>query len=95
MGATVDFEAVRHRLKLLRDTGDTRLFENRGDVPCPVCGGARGRLHRPRNDEAGETGLAFDEALATSERSRRLRSEQSLDVCIVREADELVVFTHA
>lgn len=33
----VDFEAVRHRVKLVEDTGDSRLFENRDGVPCPVC----------------------------------------------------------
>lgn len=27
----------RHELKQLRDTGDTKLFENRGDVLCPAC----------------------------------------------------------
>lgn len=27
----------RHKLKQLRDSGDTKLFENRGNVECPVC----------------------------------------------------------
>jgi hypothetical protein len=34
----VDFDSVRHRVKLIEDTGDSRLFENRDGVPCPVCG---------------------------------------------------------
>lgn len=34
----VDFEAIRHRVKLLEDTGDSRVFENRDGVQCPVCG---------------------------------------------------------
>jgi len=38
MAASIDLEALRHRLKLLRDTGDTALYENRDDVTCPVCG---------------------------------------------------------
>lgn len=33
----VDFESVRHRVKLVEDTGDSRLFENRDGVLCPVC----------------------------------------------------------
>lgn len=35
--AGLDFDAVRHRVKLVEDTGDSRLFENRDDVRCPVC----------------------------------------------------------
>jgi hypothetical protein len=35
---SLDFEAVRHRVKLIEDSGDTRIFENRDGVPCPVCG---------------------------------------------------------
>jgi len=34
----VDFESVRHRVKLLEDTGGSRLFDNRDGVECPVCG---------------------------------------------------------
>lgn len=34
---SVDFDAVRHRVKLIEDTGDSRLFENRDRVSCPVC----------------------------------------------------------
>jgi uncharacterized Zn ribbon protein len=37
---SVDFEAVRHRVKLLEDTGDSQVFENRDGVECPVCGRA-------------------------------------------------------
>ncbi|WP_432419606.1 DUF7385 family protein [Halobacterium zhouii] len=77
MGDVIDFEAVRHRLKLRRDTGTVRLFENRDGVSCPVCG------------------EAFDEALATTERSRQLGSDQPLDVCVARESDRLFIFTHA
>ncbi|QHS17879.1 DUF7385 family protein [Halopenitus persicus] len=37
---TVDFDvhANRHRLKQLRNAGDTELYENRDDVACPACG---------------------------------------------------------
>jgi hypothetical protein len=38
MDGEFDLESVRHRVKLLRDTGSERLFENRGGVDCPVCG---------------------------------------------------------
>lgn len=75
--AGFDFEAVRHRIKLRRDTGSERLFENRDGVPCPVCG------------------EAFDEALASRARTRQLSPSEPVDVCLVREADRLLVFTHA
>jgi hypothetical protein len=77
VGDRIDFEAVRHRLKLLRDTGKTELFENRDDVPCPVCG------------------EPFDEVLATAERSRQLAPNEPLDVCLVREPERMILFTHA
>jgi len=35
---SVDFDSVRHRVKLIGDTGDSRLFKNRDEVSCPVCG---------------------------------------------------------
>jgi hypothetical protein len=38
MSERLDVHAVRHRLKLLRDTGDTALYENREGVECPACG---------------------------------------------------------
>lgn len=38
MSNRLDFESVRHRVKLVRDSGDERLFENRDGVTCPVCG---------------------------------------------------------
>lgn len=34
---TFDLHDERHRLKQLRDGGDTRLFENRDGVRCPAC----------------------------------------------------------
>lgn len=37
MSDTFELHEYRHELKQLRDTGDTKLFENRGDVPCPAC----------------------------------------------------------
>ena len=40
MSGTVDFEAIRHRVKLLRDTGTEQVFENRDGVECPACGEA-------------------------------------------------------
>lgn len=36
----LDFESIRHRVKLRRDTGAEQLYENRDDVTCPVCGSA-------------------------------------------------------
>lgn len=38
MTSVIDFEAVRHRVKLVRDSGSTTLYENRDGVDCPVCG---------------------------------------------------------
>jgi hypothetical protein len=35
-----DEHAVRHRLKLVSDTGESVLYENRAGVDCPVCGEA-------------------------------------------------------
>ncbi|WP_142858812.1 DUF7385 family protein [Salinigranum halophilum] len=32
-----DEHAVRHRLKLVTDTGTSTLYENRDGVACPVC----------------------------------------------------------
>lgn len=34
---TLDLHDVRASLKLLRDTGDSALYENRDDTCCPVC----------------------------------------------------------
>lgn len=39
-----DLHAERHRLKQLRDDGDTSLFENRDGVRCPVCGSSFDRV---------------------------------------------------
>ncbi|MCD2200449.1 flagella cluster protein [Halobacterium sp. KA-4] len=36
----IDFESIRHRVKLLQDTGNEQVFENRDSVECPVCGQA-------------------------------------------------------
>jgi DNA repair exonuclease SbcCD ATPase subunit len=33
----VDFHEVRHRVKLVEETGNSRVFENRDGVRCPVC----------------------------------------------------------
>lgn len=33
-----DVHAVRHRMKLIRNTGTTERYENRDDVACPACG---------------------------------------------------------
>ncbi|MFB6130727.1 MAG: flagella cluster protein [Salinigranum sp.] len=38
MSERLDIHAVRHRMKLVRDTGDTTLYENRDGVACPACG---------------------------------------------------------
>lgn len=73
----LDFDSVRHRVKLVRDSGDTRLFENRDDVSCPVCGNA------------------FDEALETSNSTRRLQPDSGIELCLARAPDRLFVFTHA
>lgn len=44
MGSTFDIHEHRHRMKQLRDTGSTKLFENRDAIDCPVCGTAFDRL---------------------------------------------------
>ena len=38
MSDRFDVRAARHRLKLIRDTGDVALYENRDGVACPGCG---------------------------------------------------------
>jgi hypothetical protein len=38
MSAEFDEHAVRHRLKLVTDSGESVLYENRDGVSCPVCG---------------------------------------------------------
>ncbi|MFC7128093.1 DUF7385 family protein [Haloferax chudinovii] len=38
MTAGFDIHEVRHRVKLLRDDGETTLVENRDGVACPACG---------------------------------------------------------
>ncbi|MCD2204997.1 DUF7385 family protein [Halobacterium sp. KA-6] len=77
MDHQVDFEAVRHRVKLLRDTGSERVYENRDAVGCPSCG------------------EPFTEALVSTERTCQLSPEPSVDLCVVRESERIVVFTHA
>ncbi|ELZ78676.1 DUF7385 family protein [Haloferax larsenii] len=44
MTAGFDIHEVRHRVKMLRDTGDTMLVENREGVACPACGDPFSRL---------------------------------------------------
>ncbi len=45
-----DLHAERNRLKQLTDDGDTRLFENRDDVPCPACGQPFERVFSTRRE---------------------------------------------
>ena len=51
-----DVHDHRHALKQLKDTGSTGLWENRKDVPCPVCEAPFDRLFTTR-----ETGTTFPE----------------------------------
>lgn len=51
-----DIHAERHRLKQLRDDGDTTLFENRDGVECPACGQRFDRLFSTRR-----TAISFPE----------------------------------
>lgn len=51
-----DIHDHRHALKQLRDTGSTSLWENRKDMPCPVCGDPFERLFT-----TSETGTQFPE----------------------------------
>lgn len=51
MPTTFDVHDVRHRLKQLSDDGDTKLFENRDGVECPVCGAPFERLFITRRPE--------------------------------------------
>jgi len=50
MSERFDFEAVRHRLKLLRDAGTEQVYENRDGVVSRVRGAVRGGAgdDRPR-----------------------------------------------
>lgn len=34
---SIDLHEIRSSLKLIRDTGDSAHYENRGSAPCPVC----------------------------------------------------------
>lgn len=43
-----DLHDHRHRLKQLKDSGETKLFENRDGVECPACGRPFGRLFSTR-----------------------------------------------
>lgn len=43
-----DLHDHRHRLKQLRDGGDTKLFENRDGMACPACGEPFSRLFSTR-----------------------------------------------
>jgi len=54
--ALLDIHDQRHRLKLLKDTGDTTLVEDRDDVACPVCGES---FHRALLTE--RPGQSFDD----------------------------------
>lgn len=38
MNESFDVHDHRHEMKQLRDTGSTKLFENRDGVDCPACG---------------------------------------------------------
>ena len=44
MDADFDIHDHRHRFKLLRDSGDTAVFENRDGARCPACGEPFDRL---------------------------------------------------
>ena len=70
-----DVHAVRHALKLRRNTGDTQLWENKKAIDCPAC-------------EA-----AFSALLISERRENRLRPPDGR-LCIVRESDRILVFTH-
>ena len=71
-----DVHDLRHRMKLKKDAGHTRLFENRDAVACPACGDA------------------FADVLATERREYSLDPPGSTSVCVVREDDRLLLFTH-
>jgi hypothetical protein len=43
-----DIHDHRHRLKQLRDGGETKLFENRDGMACPACGEPFSRLFSTR-----------------------------------------------
>ncbi|GAA0540093.1 flagella cluster protein [Halorubrum ejinorense] len=66
-----DVHDHRHELKQLRDAGATSLWENREDVPCPVCDGVFSRLFVsrqrgttfPENDGARFCLLRDDDAV--------------------------------
>lgn len=77
MSSVIDFEAVRHRVKLVRDSGDAALYENRDGVDCPVCGDS------------------FDDALETTARTREVGFDSSVRLCVARDPDRLLLFTHA
>jgi hypothetical protein len=66
-----DVHDHRHALKQLKDTGSTKLWENRKDVRCPVCDAPFVRLFTtrktattfPENDGAQFCLLRDDDAI--------------------------------
>ncbi|MFB6079853.1 MAG: flagella cluster protein [Haloferacaceae archaeon] len=76
MDERFDLRAHRHELKLVRESGERALYENRGDVACPAC-------DRP-----------FERVLASERRTESLRPDRRVDLCVARESDRVLVFTH-
>ncbi|WP_049982832.1 hypothetical protein [Halorubrum sp. BV1] len=66
-----DVHDHRHALKQLKDTGSTSLWENRNQIPCPVCDAPFNRLFStseaetrfPENDGARFCLLRDDDAI--------------------------------
>lgn len=50
MTAHFDIHDHRHELKQLRDSGKTKLFENREGIACPACGDQFTKLFLTRKD---------------------------------------------
>lgn len=50
MSDAFDVHEHRHRLKQLKDTGDTMLFANRDGVACPACNSEFSRLFSTKKD---------------------------------------------
>lgn len=61
-----DEHAVRHRLKLVTDTGGSVLFENRDAVPCPVCGDPFDEFYATSESESFRPGQRVDFCVAHS-----------------------------
>lgn len=79
MALTFDEHAVRHRLKLVTDTGQSVLYENRDDVACPVCGDVFDEFYATRGQESFRPGQPVGFCVAHADERLLLFTHESVD----------------